>query len=323
MTPDSGPSLRDQATEWHVRIAGGSAGDWEAFIAWLEADPAHQTAFDAVEMAVAEADEALHDMARPHHANPVPEAANDEPANPSRRWWIGGALAASLAFVVAIGSNALFGSDPYQVMTGPGQTQTVTLPSGDRIALNGETRLTLDRKNPRYASLDQGEAVFTIRHDPSDPFVLYMGDNRVEDVGTVFSAAHGGEGIRVSVAEGAVLYNPDSEAVTLTAGRALHDAGGTSPIVVSTIDPSAVGAWQRGRLSYSGAPYSAVAADLGRAIGQRVILDPALAGRQFTGTIRIDQPEAQLFTDIDALLGVTSVHDKAGWRLAVRSSEGR
>ena len=38
----------DQAIAWHVRQGGMSAADWQAFIAWLEADPAHARAFDRI-----------------------------------------------------------------------------------------------------------------------------------------------------------------------------------------------------------------------------------------------------------------------------------
>lgn len=323
MISDRPDTLAQQAIAWHMRLAEGGADDWAQFVEWLEADPAHGDVYDQVEQTDEDARAAMLEMGHAFVGEPI---ANDNTAQVSsrpRRWWIGGAVAASIAAVAVLGSGVLPMRATYEISTAAGESRTISLTSGDRIVLNGTTQIMLDRNNPRFASLDHGEAVFDIRHDPDDPFVLYLGEDRIEDVGTVFNVTHERGETRIGVAEGAVLYNPDSDAVTLTAGQLLHDPGGDRPIIRRSVATAAVGAWQQGRLSYDRAPYSEVVSDLARATGRNISLDPALANREFTGTIRISQDEGQLRNDVADLLDVTTTQEKAVWRLTARTRGAR
>ena len=319
MTAETGDALRGEAIGWHLRIADGSVEDWDAFTAWLGANPAHARAYDAIEMLDAEAGIAVA-AALP----PALVAANDDTPVASRRWWLGGsAVAAMVAVAVAFGSQLLPGRDLYEVSSAPGATRNIVLSSGDTIALNGGSSVMLDRKDVRFASLERGEAAFGITHDPARPFMVEVGDERIQDVGTVFNVARGEDGVRVAVASGVVLYNPGREAVRLGAGNALSDAGGSNPVVLAKVDPADVGAWRTGRLSYDDAPLSRVAADLARATGQRVRVASALAGRQFSGTIRLSADRTVLFADVAQLLDVEALHGNNGWTLVARPRAAR
>jgi transmembrane sensor len=317
MTAERQKALRDAAVSWHLRTADGSVEDFEAFVAWLEADPAHAAAYDAVETALDEAALVIVEATPPEVA-PLYVAANDDAPPAARRWWAGGGAAAAAALVLGVtfSPSLMQQSEAYHVATTAGRTQRITLPSGDRIALNGDSRITLDRKNSRYAQLDRGEALFTIIHDPSAPFEVRVGDERIQDVGTVFNVARGSGGVRVAVAEGSVLYNPDREAVTLVAGQSLVDPGSGGTIQRSDADPATVGGWREGRLSYTAAPLSVVVADLARAIGEPVTLDPTLIAQRFSGTIRVDPDRVRMFDDLSELLKVRARHGASGWTLA-------
>lgn len=306
-------TLRAEAIRWHLRIADGSAEDWEAFVAWLGAEVTHAYAYDAIEAADAEAGSALLE------ANPKTlHAANDDGPIGRRRWWWGGAAAAALVLALTVGPQLMQRDDPYTVATAAGQTRMIALASGDRIALNGNSSITLDHHNLRLARLERGEAVFMIRHDPAAPFMLQVGDKRIEDVGTVFNVVRDKDGVRVAVAEGMVLYNPDGEAIRLAAGESLHDRASENLIVRSRVDPASVGAWRAGRLSYAATPLALVVADLERATGERVSLAGNLSTQPFTGTITLDSNRARLFEDLAGLLDARATHSSAGWRLVTR-----
>jgi len=315
MTAERRDALRAEAIRRHVLIADGTADDWESFVAWLGADPAHAQAYDEIEAA-----DEIAGLAIVQAVSATPIAANDDVPVTARRWWLGGGVAAvaALALAVGFGPGLQQRSDPWQVATGAGETRTITLQSGDRIALNGGSSVLLDRNNPRYAKLEQGEAAFTITHDPNAPFVVHVGEQRIEDVGTVFNVTRDLQGLRVAVAEGSVIYDPDGAAVTLGAGQSLSDPGGNGAILRSAVDPASVGAWRDGRLSYTAAPLSLVAVDLARATGEAIGLDPALADRRFTGTIRIDPNRDRLFADLSQLLDVSATRGDKGWTLAAR-----
>src|SRR5688572_12548557 len=175
MTHD--PSLREAAAAWAVRTGDPAFDAWDEFTAWLERDPAHAPAYDAVIAAVDEAAAAV---------PPVRSAQNDdEPVGRTRRRWLGGALAMVLVGMTALGVWQLRG-DSYTLETAPGEVRLVELEGGGEIALAGGSRIVLDRGNPRSASLEQGQALFTIEHDASAPFTLRVGADTLVDVGTVF-----------------------------------------------------------------------------------------------------------------------------------------
>lgn len=270
--------IDEAALDWVVRLGDPGFADWDAFTAWLEADARHAERYHALEA----------DAAGLAGLIPAPRPAPPplvEPRRSSRRGWIAGALAASVAGV--IGYGALHSrADPYVVETAPGMTRTISLADGSRIALNGGTRLVLDHGNARIASLDRGEAYFTIRHDAAEPFRVTVGGDELLDVGTAFNVVRDGDGLRVGVAEGAVMLNPRNEAVRLDAGRGLETDGRT--IRLAAVAPGSVGGWRNGMLDYDGAPLAQVVADLSRALGLTVTAAPALAARPFQGTIALD-----------------------------------
>ncbi|HET8611960.1 MAG TPA: FecR domain-containing protein, partial [Sphingomonas sp.] len=220
---------REEAIGWAMRVADPDFGDWTALTRWLEADPLHAAAFDEALAAGDAADAAL--KAAPP-ALPVV-------SRPARRRIAGGLLAA--AIVGAIGWTAFeHRAAPYTVTTAPGETRTISL-DGATIALNGSSRITLDRHDPRRATLENGEALFDVRHDADHPFRLTVGDAKLQDVGTRFDVTRDEGGLRVAVAEGAVLYNPDREAVRITAGAVLRERPGANQVTLGQIDPAGVG----------------------------------------------------------------------------------
>ena len=299
MTAEIGEALRAEAIRWHVRIGdAASAEDWEAFTDWLAADPEHARAYDEIEALDALIGSVASAMP------PFKSAANDDDPVRATFWWFGGAAAAAVALAVLIIPNAIAKQKLYRESSGPGATRTIALASGDKITLNGDSSVTLDHKNVRFARLERGEGTFGIMHNSETPFIVEVGGERIQDAGTVFDVVRSPDGVRVAVATGSVIYNPDREALRLGPGQLLRDPGGAKPVVLARVDAASVGSWQRGRLSYDDAPLTEVAADIARATGEHVRVDPALAARQFTGSILLRTDRKALFVDIARLLDV-------------------
>jgi transmembrane sensor len=272
-----------EAIAWHIRLRDGGAADWDAFVRWLEADPARSAAYDLV--ALADAAITAEAVAR--------SAANDDEEegrwSARRRWATGFAAVAALFLLGLIAIPWLTaGPDRYEVATAAGRHRTAPLGDGGSVQLNGATRLVLDRNDPRYAELVTGEATFSVRHDSTHPFVVVAGDHRVQDAGTTFNLIRDRGRFSVAVIEGSVVYDPDGAAVPLAAGQTLraHQAGRP---VVGREDPQAMTGWQRGQLSYRAAPLAIVAGDLSRSLGVEVAVDRDLMALPFTGSIRVDR----------------------------------
>lgn len=264
------------ALDWVIRLRDPGFGDWEEFAAWLAADPTHAETYHRLAIA----DQDVADLL----------AAAPPRRSIARRGWLGAALAASLVGLLGLGMIAR-APTLYQVRTGPGERKTVTLADGSRIAMNGGTVLTLDRKHPRHATIERGEALFDVVHDSRKPFRLAFGDSTVVDLGTRFNVVREGRITAIQVAQGAVVFDPASTAVRLDAGRSLRTIDGDPLLAIGKVTPAAVAGWKRGRLIYDGQTMAEVAADLTRWSGQPVRVDPRVADQRFRGVLRLAEGE--------------------------------
>jgi transmembrane sensor len=317
MGSEAQDSVRARAIEWHIRLRHGDDASWDAFAQWLAEDSRHAEIYDEIEQTDIAIESLLPDVTFREAVN---EAVNDDdlpldpPVSRRPRWGlVGGLLAASVAAAVVFVPQLT--TSRYDVITGPGQRQIVTLDAGTRVMLNGSTRMTFDRRDPRFASLATGEALFQVQHDSARPFRLEVGDSRVEDLGTVFNVVREAAEVRVAVAEGKILYNPGREAISLEAGQALLDPSSQGSIRISAAPVASVGSWQKGRLVYTGEPLSQVAADLGRALGVRITVSPAIAGRPFSGAIAIDGNDPDQLRRLMPALNVTFDAGPDGWTM--------
>lgn len=321
MAPETQDSARARAIEWHIRLRDGDGAAWDAFADWLAEDPRHAEVYDEIERADLAIEPLLPDVTFREAANDTDEPLA-APARPTRRWALaGGALAASIAAAIALAPH--LASDRYEVVTQAGERHLVTLDPATQVILNGSTRMTFDRKDPRFASLAEGEALFRVRHDSANPFRLDVGENRVEDAGTVFNVVHDGGEVRVAVAEGRVVYNPEGNAIALDAGQALVDRSGSDTVRVSHVPVETVGSWQKGRLVYLSAPLSQVAADLGRALGVRITVAPAIADRPFSGNIALDGSGPEQLDRLKLALNVALETGPHGWTMKPVNGAGR
>lgn len=300
--------LHEEALGWVIRTRDPDFVEWDAFTVWLEADPTHVTAYDAV--MVADAGLGAIMAAAPEA---TPAAANDPGPPRSRpgRWIAGGAIAAAIVAAVSIGNWTR--SDIYTVTTRPGEVRNIVLDDGTRIDLNGGSTLRLDHENDRFAALDGGEAAFTVRHDSGDPFRVSVGKAVFEDAGTIFNIVHSGSATRIGVAEGKVVFDPRGQAIALPAGRGL--SSDPTGVHLMTIAPDSVASWREGRLSYDNMPVAQISADIARSLGVKLDTTPAAGGTRFTGTIRLDRNLPRFFAAAAPLMGLSAVRQGDGWLL--------
>lgn len=303
--------IREQAVAWAVRTADPEFADWEAFTCWLEENPAHAEVYDRV--AVAAADAANEAVPLPAGAN---DSANDQepaPARVSRRWF-GGAIAASLAALLAAGVWQA-SDERYTVETAPGELRTVMLAGGGQIALAGGTRLLLEEDDPRFARLEQGQALFTIRHDEADPFRLEVGEDTLVDAGTIFDVRRTASAMTVAVAEGAVIFNPSRHNVKLDPGDILTSAAGSDEYSLRQVPLGQIGEWREGRMTFDNASLAEIASELSRVTGIAYRADRGAAAQSVSGSILVgplrEDPRA-----LGPLLGVTVRSASDGWVIA-------
>lgn len=308
--------IGETARAWAIRVEDPAFMDWDGLTEWLESDPAHLAAYEA---ARDQTDWAVELLAANARRKPVEAPAWRAPAEaprPRRHWF--GAAGAVAAVLAVVGGWSVFnrGSAPETIATAAGEHRTIDLADGSRIALNGGTSITVDRDEPRKIVLARGEALFEVRHNPSRPFVVTVGDTQLLDAGTVFNVVAEGEKLDVAVAEGAVIYRPGSDQVRLNPGDGLFRASADAAPKLRHAGPQTIGSWKSGELQYDGAPLDQVASDLGRNLGRPIRAGRDTAGLRFSGTLILGSSPEQVLARAGPLLGVRFTPDKEGWTMS-------
>jgi ferric-dicitrate binding protein FerR (iron transport regulator) len=167
-----------------------------------------------------------------------------------------------------------------------GHQATVTLADGTIVSLAPETKLRIHTlaSGARTADLD-GQAIFTVAHAATHPFVVQTGDGAIRVLGTTFGVRHylGDPVTQVAVREGKVAMN----AIALTAGDLGELRADGTVTVLHHANLESVLGWRNGTLVFRNTPLSDIVAQLSRWYDVDVVLaDPSLSTIPFTLTIR-------------------------------------
>ncbi|MBF9239288.1 FecR domain-containing protein [Hymenobacter sp. BT683] len=220
-----------------------------------------------------------------------------------RRW----AAAAAVAGTVA-GSGWLLYSQrtaaPVEAATNYGQTQTIRLPDGSEVILNGHSKLRYATQwaadKPREVWLD-GEGYFSVQHQPNHQrFVVHtQAGFSVEVLGTKFTVNRRRDQARVVLLSGKVRVNFDNPAVAdviMKPGELVETRDAQPAAVVhKTVRTAPYAAWKDARLVLDETTIAEMATRLQDTYGIEVVVEsPELNQRKVTGTIAV--------RDLDVLL---------------------
>lgn len=321
-------AMFEEAIAWHLRLKDADENAWIEFTDWLNADPAHNRAYEAVADRDALVSAVLERATFPaggeheqtaeygHDGDGLAHGVRGKLVRPNRLRW--GALAASIAvtgfFAVRMSPDR---DASYSIETAMGETRAVSLADGSEILLNGGTRIVLDRNDTRLVEIARGEARFAVTRNDSDPFTVVAGEQRLVDIGTVFNVVRTDRQLRVGVAEGAVRFEGRARTVKLRAGDSLAaDHRGTIEISQTAI--TSVGSWADGKLVYDRAPLEQVADDLRRSIGISLDLPPGMSSRRFSGVIQTNGDRDTVRARLEELIGEKIVADGTRWSVQAR-----
>ena len=297
----------EQAIDWHIRRHDLDEAGWAGFVAWLEVAPENGRAYDRV---------ALLDTV-PVPVGPV--GANDNV--PGRAWWgAGAAVAAGLALFLGFGTLR-HDADPRLIVTRPGQGRTLAFADGARMTVGGGSTVAIAANGA--VDVREGEVLFRVRHDAGRAITVTAGGVALRDLGTVFDVARNRGRVEVQVAEGAVLFQPGAEAITLAGGDALTVDETARTVIRHRVAPAGVGGWSRGSLRFEGAPLADVAAAVHRATGAVVTLTGDLPAQLFTGTITLTGAADRDIPHFAALIGTKWRRQGDDWFLGPEAVASR
>jgi len=309
--PDSSVAIAEAAAVWLARHDRGlTAQEQRDFAAWCAADPRHaeewaslSDTWQRLDLAKGVPDLAAEAAQLEQRTRVAPRSASIV------RWALPTTLAAAAALVLGffLWPKATPGpvATPTVVLVAA-EAKRLTLPDGSVVEARGESEVTFDFSGPsRQVRLGQGEAFFTVAHDPTRPFVVEAGGVAVRAVGTAFNVRRESGQVDVMVTEGRVRV-ANSPAVAIDTAP-LVDAGTGARVsatarasaletrVLTPVELDGALAWRSPLLEFSRAPLDQVLESFRQHTPHRVRLgDPALGRRTISGTFQAENMEGFL-----------------------------
>ena len=339
--------LREQASDWLQRQTTGFDPDdpipdprlrGETFLAWVKESPRHLGAVLEVQSLESLIQQTL-ELA-PDALDPVGRLEEIERPEGGRTWgrWTVLALAATVLLAVA---GALFLTLPRTEVyaTAIGEQRWFDIEDGSRVYLNTNSRLRVScSRHLCRAGLLQGEALFSLQHNPNRPFVLSAGEASIKDIATEFSVRLEGEDVEVSVIAGRVEVAAEArkpvqaqkplqpsrddsdtgasaELTLLSAGEIAHVSSGR---VSKDPHPNLKHAtmWRQRSVEFINTPLAEAAAEFNR-YNRRIIRVEGSVGLRIWGTFLVDDPQL-LIRMVDDDSSVLIEEDSQGWTIRPR-----
>jgi transmembrane sensor len=181
-----------------------------------------------------------------------------------------------------------------------GQLAHIAMADGSQVTLNTDSVVRVAvSTTERKVDLQRGEAFFKVAKDPSRPFIVTVGEQRVIAVGTQFSVRREGTDAQIVVTEGKVRVesggpNPLITAASLPAGSVAHASAVGA--VVQTRAPTQAEellSWRGGLLVLHDTTLADAAAEFNRYNVHKIaIRDPVVGALRISGTFRATSAEA-------------------------------
>jgi transmembrane sensor len=285
--PPESALLEQQAHAWVRRLTSGTArsSDAEALARWCGSSEAHAQAFKKAHSLWRELGPAAELAGKNDpelaalRAVPYPEARKPLLRSPSRRVFIGGALAASAAAGVALvyppmdlwpaGKN--WRAD---YSTGVGEQRQLALAPDVTVAMNTRSSIALHSENGATTGIELIDGEVAV-DTAATPFTVTAGGGRVRALGkdsARFELRHIDGGVCVTCIKGLVQVSLASRQLTLRSAQQVNYRGGDAVQPVRGVDAAEVGAWRDGILSFRETALSQVVSEINRYRPGRVML---------------------------------------------------
>jgi transmembrane sensor len=270
------------ARQMNAQWSGAEQAELDA---WFDESTLHEVAYWRLEETWLRATrlKALHS---PTHSLPVHQKARMRP------------YIVGLATTAIVGAVIIAVSWPLQLFRPPTKTfstpvgghLSLTLADGSKIDLNTDTIITVSMSaKHRSATLEKGEALFSIRHDTANPFVASVGNHRVIDLGTQFSIRADQSHVSIALIAGSARFetarqNGSVQTTDMSPGdviRATHESMSVSRSSPQDLKNSV--AWRRGLLVFHNTTFADAVQELNRYNDEKVVIADASVGKLSVG----------------------------------------
>jgi transmembrane sensor len=215
---------------------------------------------------------------------------DDEPHNFSRlnyNWW----WAASVIVLLSVSFYLLNDYIFYNTYASQkGMIRSVILEDGSEVTLNANSSVKVPRNFASAQNREvwiKGEAFFEVRKKKGLKFIVHTDHLDVEVLGTKFNVSNRHGKTEVMLAEGKVkLVGKDQQALTMKPGEQVSVSDKQRNFQKHIVSPEKYMGWRQNKFIFENTSLQEVAQIIHNYYGVDVIIgDPALARRQFTGTL--------------------------------------
>ncbi|HEY1877290.1 MAG TPA: FecR domain-containing protein [Rhizomicrobium sp.] len=276
------PEIRAEAAAWLARLRAEDrdTADESAFRAWLNASPAHATAFEAVDRAWSDVG-GLKDL-RTGWA-PIRRPA---PAL-SRR-----VVLAGIGLTAVAGGSALFwrSASAKVYETDVGEQKHVALNDGSQLFLDARTRISVAFSDTeRSVDMQYGRVNFRVVPDLKRPFVVEAAQRRIVATRCNFDVRCEDGQVQVVLIHGEADVKPAAakagQGQTLRSGERLVASNEVEKL--DKPDLTRVLAWQTGYENFDNEDLAHAVAEMNRYSTAKLEVDPSVAGFKVSGVYRV------------------------------------
>jgi transmembrane sensor len=292
---ETAETVEAAAAAWLARCDRGQwTADYERCLqAWLDQSTAHRVAWLRLQTTWQQADrmQALHVQAdeKALATFEAPTPSKEHAWSRLQMRWATVVLVVLMTFIGLIWFDARLQPGEERYATPVGGLTSVTLADGSRVTLNTQTRArSVVNKQERKVWLEEGEAFFEVQHDPSLPFVVVAGADRITVLGTKFSVRHEAGRTQVTVLEGRVrLDKPGAKAEPVVVTRNDAAAIQSSGVIVIAKTATQVQqnlSWRQNRLVFDDMALGDIATEFNRYNRKQMVVEGEAAKVRLGGS---------------------------------------
>lgn len=291
--------IEQEAQAWVVRLDSGQATsqDAQAFKRWCARSTSHASAFVQARAVWCDLQTAARRLPQSAPAMAAPRrswwqalwpqsARQPVPARSGRRAFLGGAVAASVAYLAWRPPLALWPSAAElaadfsaDYRTATGEQRQIVLADGSQLQMNTQTRINLRSASAGSEALEllAGEAEIRTGGKGAGTVSVRAADGDISGAGS-FNIRHTDQEVCVSCLRGQVAIERGNRRVTLQAGEQLS-YGPQGFGHRQMVDAGAVSSWRQGMLVFRQVPLVQVVAEVNRYRPGKLILNSDALGR--------------------------------------------
>jgi transmembrane sensor len=289
--PVPSPAVRAEAAAWLARLHAQDRDrtDEAAFRAWLNANPEHAAAFEAVDRMWSDVG-GLNNLSRDCLSDL--RGRERQPAHTSRR-----ALMAAVGLLAVSGGSALFWRSASAKIyeTDVGEQKHVALDDGSQLFLDARTRIAVSFSDTaRMVDMQYGRANFKVVPDLKRPFIVEAAEHKIVATRCNFDVRCEDGQVQVVLIHGEADVKPASapqaRGERLTAGERLVASNEVEKR--DKPDMTHVLAWQSGYEMFDKEDLAQAAEEMNRYSTAKLAVDPSVAGLKVSGMYKVGDNSA-------------------------------